>query len=388
MLDLELRHLQMLEQIGNKFADATGHSISFTDRKGEWKSSLNLSRFTSFCRYVISSEKGRELCKKCNNAFEKTRDGKIDISQCHMGVSVISVPVSLGQNENDLILSYGQFLLKDTEDIFSEELSQNGKSMGLDLMKLKRLARELRILSQKELSDKIELLKLFSNYVKVVWNELQARNEYYRGYRQKMFIEDKLSSLEFDANKSKIDLEFMVEALEALLMLAYSEKAENTSDMIFSLLDLYHRDNTVKLTNKERTDFLTDFRNIKKRISRLHSTNETFVEGLFDNDKSNNKLAIRAMTIVRARYREDLTLKVVADSLYLTPTYLSRLFKKETGYNFKEYLIKTRMEKAQELLQEEGHTIKEVASSVGYKDLGYFSKSYKKYFGCSPRERS
>lgn len=99
-----------------------------------------------------------------------------------------------------------------------------------------------------------------------------------------------------------------------------------------------------------------------------------------------NRTAAAAMQIVDARYMENLTLDDIAEELNFSIFYLSKLFKKQTGMTFTEYLTKCRVEKAKEFLSEGKMSVKEVAFATGYHSQGYFSKIFRKYTGVSPSE--
>ena len=71
--------------------------------------------------------------------------------------------------------------------------------------------------------------------------------------------------------------------------------------------------------------------------------------------------------------------------MYLSSYYISKLFKNETGDTPINYLIRLRMKKAGELLEEDPTlSIQTVAAAVGYEDAYHFSKLFKKYYGLSP----
>lgn len=95
----------------------------------------------------------------------------------------------------------------------------------------------------------------------------------------------------------------------------------------------------------------------------------------------------KARRFIREHYSEDLSRDEVAASVYITPDYLSRLFKEETGLSINTYLMQVRMEKADELLREGNLTIAEVATQVGFNSLSYFSVVYKKITGHSPSKK-
>jgi len=79
----------------------------------------------------------------------------------------------------------------------------------------------------------------------------------------------------------------------------------------------------------------------------------------------------------------NLTLSEVAKKFYVNLSYLSRIFKEETGYTFVDYIIKLRMEKAIKLLDETDKKAYEIAEEVGINDPHYFSACFKKYTGVS-----
>lgn len=90
------------------------------------------------------------------------------------------------------------------------------------------------------------------------------------------------------------------------------------------------------------------------------------------------------ISFLNENYMRPVSLETISKSIYLSPTYVSKVFKEETGETPINYLIKLRLSKAREMLLEGSHSIKEVASSVGYEDVYYFSKLYKKYNRISP----
>lgn len=79
----------------------------------------------------------------------------------------------------------------------------------------------------------------------------------------------------------------------------------------------------------------------------------------------------------------ELSLSSVAGEFYLNSSYLSRIFKQDTGHTFVEYLTKLRIEKALKLFSETDLKAYEVAQEVGIPDPNYFGKCFKKYTGVS-----
>ncbi|MCG8500827.1 MAG: response regulator transcription factor [Firmicutes bacterium] len=83
---------------------------------------------------------------------------------------------------------------------------------------------------------------------------------------------------------------------------------------------------------------------------------------------------------------EGLNLSTIADSVHVSPGYLSQLFKQVVGESCIEYLSKVRISQAKKLLKETNLKAYEIAYRVGYSDSQYFSTCFKKYVGVSPTD--
>lgn len=102
--------------------------------------------------------------------------------------------------------------------------------------------------------------------------------------------------------------------------------------------------------------------------------------------QNRNSLIEQAMTLIHRSYAEDIKLQGIADELSIHPVWLSQLFKKETGINFLDYVTDLRIRKAKELLRGSSMKVYEIAESVGYSDIHYFGKLFKKKTGLTPKE--
>ncbi|TNJ61604.1 response regulator [Paenibacillus hemerocallicola] len=82
---------------------------------------------------------------------------------------------------------------------------------------------------------------------------------------------------------------------------------------------------------------------------------------------------------------QDVELDDVARLVHMHPNYVSKLFKKQTGQNFSDYLLTVRMEKAVELLKDVRYRTFDVSAIVGYSNVKNFTRRFKSYYGKSPR---
>lgn len=88
--------------------------------------------------------------------------------------------------------------------------------------------------------------------------------------------------------------------------------------------------------------------------------------------------------IIHTQYGNALKISEIAKKLNLNRSYLYKIFKEETDYSLKDYLIQIRMEKSADLLTRTTFHISEIANAVGFPDALAFSKAFKKHFGQSP----
>ena len=102
--------------------------------------------------------------------------------------------------------------------------------------------------------------------------------------------------------------------------------------------------------------------------------------------KKNRRVIELVLEKIQKRLSEDLSLKQLAEEVYLSPTYLGRIFKEYTGVSFSSYLIQLRLEKAKQLLADPALKIYEVSERVGYNDQAHFTHVFKKFVGITPQE--
>lgn len=93
-----------------------------------------------------------------------------------------------------------------------------------------------------------------------------------------------------------------------------------------------------------------------------------------------------AKKYINEHFRESVNLETVSREVGLNPAYFSSVFKKDTGQNFMDYVISVRMENAKALLTRTNKDVIDIAYEVGYSDVKYFSKLFKKNTSLTPTE--
>lgn len=118
----------------------------------------------------------------------------------------------------------------------------------------------------------------------------------------------------------------------------------------------------------------------------VRSCLKTIFETLEVDESSNDRLVLSAKAIIEERACEGLTLSEVASETFVSPSYLSRLFKDTCGMNFQDYLTEVRITKAKALLRNTAMPCRVIGQMVGYASSSYFSKIFKERTGQSPTE--
>ena len=119
---------------------------------------------------------------------------------------------------------------------------------------------------------------------------------------------------------------------------------------------------------------------IQQILAIVHRT-----ENEFKNTRVQNKYAVKALDYLGDNFTGEITLGALAEKLSISPEHLSRIFKKETGLGFNEYLSLLRLKKAESVLKlNDNRSISEVAFACGFNDSNYFCEKFKSVYGMSP----
>lgn len=114
---------------------------------------------------------------------------------------------------------------------------------------------------------------------------------------------------------------------------------------------------------------------ISKHLEKV--LDEIFDEIMKENKLPQNSEIIIALNYIEKNFNEDVTLEDVANYVSLSSSYLSKLFKKETGINFSKYLTNRKIKEAKRMIQYEDMSVNDIAFKLGYNEPSYFCKVFK-----------
>lgn len=129
----------------------------------------------------------------------------------------------------------------------------------------------------------------------------------------------------------------------------------------------------------------TAIEDFSRYCSWLSTTLNHFTDSMFGHSDSKHANIIhRCIQYIGVNYAENITLTNMASAVYMSPAYLSRVFRSETGVTFNQYLNRVRITKAKGLLKNRKLKLSDISQAVGYEDQSYFTRVFKKLTGCSP----
>ncbi|WP_246239535.1 AraC family transcriptional regulator [Paenibacillus anseongensis] len=145
--------------------------------------------------------------------------------------------------------------------------------------------------------------------------------------------------------------------------------------LLYQILEQLEREwnSASKLAKLHAKTLLYSF--IYELMQQLQDQNVTMVPG---------EPVTQAIRFMHEHYAESITLERLAEVLECSPRQVTRMFKNQTSVSPIDYLIRYRMEKAKKLLLDTDATLQQIAAGVGYQDVYFFSRTFKKHTGIAP----
>ena len=289
-------------------------------------------------------------------------------------------------------------ILKEVDERINE-IKSNDKIIDKSIEILKKDFFKNILFSSKELNKKVE-------------NPLLENLQLNENYQYKMIVLNKKvdSSILYDFIKGIIDVHKDIEYSsfgynDSVYIIFYiNTKTNNNYNDIFEFIvnksdcfielniSVYILDDTDKIWKlreqsklvKKMKENADESLNVKK----YYLTQDERLKEILNsdlNDVNNNITVIKlAKDYIINNYNKNISLKDVADEVYLSQNYLSELFKKEIGEGFYDFLSKYRIKKAKEVLLTTNLKVYEIAQMVGYNDSITFGRAFKKITGTTP----
>ncbi|MBP1744943.1 MAG: Cupin 2 conserved barrel domain protein [Firmicutes bacterium] len=119
-------------------------------------------------------------------------------------------------------------------------------------------------------------------------------------------------------------------------------------------------------------------------LREFSADNISILKSIFLNGKEG--LVDKINRYIESNYSQEVTLGNLAETFYISPSYLSSVFNEKNGMSLKDYVNRLRVEKAKQLLRDTDLKISEISRKLGYSQMSYFGSIFRKLEGCTPKE--
>ena len=103
-----------------------------------------------------------------------------------------------------------------------------------------------------------------------------------------------------------------------------------------------------------------------------------------NNLDNKGRIIFEAERYIIDNLEQDLSIKKIAEHVFITPTYLCYLYKKNTGRTINQFILDVRMKKAKTMILDTNLRIRDIAERLGYSNQNYFTKTFTDYYGVNP----
>ncbi|MDR3602674.1 MAG: PocR ligand-binding domain-containing protein [Desulfosporosinus sp.] len=409
----------LLEKMLCSFSKSTGLKAILVDTLGNTLVSTDHEiQDCSFCRKIRLDSSGARKCQRsyARACTEAVKYGEPYIFRCHAGLIMWSAPIVL--NEYVFSIICGQVLMWEPEDYFLEEIEEMVKGLDVDVSAVKWAAAHLEVMSSDKVQAAADLLFIVANQIMKsgmtvleqrrnitaqqarLAEEIQARKRSEVAMRT---IESRAASI--NSMDKEHDLKTMVrngekraaqQLLENLLVDIIEINSEHIDTVKTRVVEL------VVIISRAAVDGGADLNAILQQNSLFYmellkitkseeiclwsrDMLETFMNQIEVNKDQKNQQAIqKAAEYIRNNFRNKITIEDIAQVVYLSPCYVSRIFKQGLGCTLMEYLTQVRVEEAKTMLKNPKYNVMQVAEESGFEDPAYFTRVFKKHEGITP----
>ena len=359
--------------------------------------SLNMEQ-VDICKYCPKNECGQFL-KGCQEAYRW--DG-LYIFHCPMDMVLVcaSVTGEKGNLEGGLVL--GPIILDNREELAEKSADIN----------FQRILPSVAEFEPNKIQGMAELLAAIAGNLSNM-SRGKAGRYFYRqeSLLNAMYVEQMRDSTQSDEYTYPIVMEGKLrnaiknrdkEGSQTILnqMLAYiftynNNKLEAIKPRITELIVIISRaavdaganGKDILLINENFNANIEEFKDLEDLSVWVSNIMQRFISLTFEFDKAKHAdIIYRVIDYIKNNYRERISLDELAKKTFLSKTYLSSLFKKETGYSISEYINDIRVDKSQSLLKDSDLSITDIAEMCGFEDQSYYTKVFKKVTGITPKK--
>lgn len=402
--------LQLAVNCTESFALASGLGCALSNAKGKVLHSCGLNH--SCCGVCAAAGKKPELCFEAHRygTQEAERFGGKYIYFCSMGLAFFTSPI-LNEQGIAARITAGPFLMVDEQDYIAYDLNEMAllrpeqipavmeKVRGLPYVEARRVTAlsELLFMSVAFLNNVSEANRMMENGLSV---QMQGEISEYL-FRMKKnspqpypFREEK-RFLQALSRGDQAQAQELLNVLLGHIMFESGSEMARIRERIYELLIMISRtaidaggdQAMLESYIKQFRTAQADMNTVEELCLWLSRVVRSLIDNLFSNRVAKHSdLIYRTIQYMQLHYARKLTLDEISHNAHISPAYLSRIFKKETGCSIVDFLNQVRIEKSKELLADEKIRLIEVALQCGFESQSYFNRMFKQVCGITPQK--
>lgn len=358
--------------------------------------------------HVMGEEQAVCVSSRIRGMNESERLGGKYVYFCPMGLTCFTSPI-MGSIGVAAKITVGPFLMEEPGEYVYDDLLSRLPG-GVSPEELARELSKVPYVSAARVEDMSHLMFLSASFLNnfhvsshmldiqelySIQKQMSSYTTTLRGGAGQLaypiFVENEL--LECIAHGDRDGASRHLNALLGYILFTLGTDVQQAKSRVYELLILISR--RAITSGADAQMMLTLTHNYMQTIPRLADMDELcawlakavnrFMEILFEYTPTKHaKVIYNAIQYIRDHYSEAISLQSVAQAVFLSPTYFSRVFRRETGETFKAYLNTVRVEQSKRLLTDQSIRLVDVALMSGFESQSYYTKVFKKKTGLSP----
>ncbi len=391
-------------ECANAFAKTSALGCVVSSAKGE------VGYGCQACKLCEAIGKHKGLCEQSQlyGMVEAERFGGKYIYFCPMGLTCFVSPI-LGELGSAAKITVGPFLMTDHADFISCDLIDRQGLSGDVLENAKNALADIPVVEPEQINSMSTLLFMAVSFINNVSEVNRMRSAQsstaiqgqISSYIEQLKGED-VAPYPFNTERAllqavehldKQKAQKLLNEIFGYIFFVAGGDFEKAKSRVCELLVLISRsaiiagapeDSTLELNNNY-IQTLPKIKDMETLCLWLTDVMNSFMDRTFEYiDFKHANVMHQSILYINNHYQENITLEDMAKRVYLSPSYFSRVFKKENGMTFSAYLNRTRITYSKELLLHTNMRLVEIAFQVGYEDQSYFSKVFHKIVGVPP----
>lgn len=322
-------------------------------------------------------------------------------------------------NKNGILGAFvvGPLLMTMADEYLYQNLLKSANKSSIDLPLLKYELEKINVVTPKRVKALADLLKVAVHYVSPdIYDQFE---EDQRNLQQKSEIASYMSHLKTMGGDTIEGIAYPIEKEKELLNLISIGDQEGSNKVLNEILAHIYigygmnldmlKSRVLELVvllsraaleggaqaeeifglNYSYLNEIHSYKTVEQLTDWLVRICQRFTTTIFRFGEAKHQDAIyKAMDYIKQNYMYKITLEEVAEYVYFSSSYLSRIFKNETGITFNKYLNKVRITASKQFLKDKNMSLADIADEVGYHDQSHFSKMFKSIVGTSPKRYS